>query len=69
MNINFSMYPGRYLMPEPMTDPPWIGAPHSECGLRRGYDPPVLRKTFIMVFLQLSKRRYIKIVWFLSCTF
>lgn len=35
MNISYSSYPGRYLMPEPMTDPPWILPAIS------GHGPPI----------------------------
>ena len=40
MNIHFSNYPGRFLMPEPMTDPPWIRAPLSGRGPPIGTGPP-----------------------------
>jgi len=40
MIISYSTYPGRYLMAEPMTDPPWIRSPFSERGLTTGAGPP-----------------------------
>jgi len=40
MNIHYSSYPGHYVMPEPMTDPPWIRSPFSERGLTTGSGPP-----------------------------
>lgn len=41
MNIYFSNYPDRFLMPEPMTDPPWIRAPIAWRGPPIGAGPPV----------------------------
>jgi len=40
MIIHYSSYPGHYVMPEPMTDPPWIRSPFSERGLPVGSGPP-----------------------------
>jgi hypothetical protein len=40
MNISYTTYPGRFLITEPMTDPPWIRSPFSERGLTTGSDPP-----------------------------
>jgi hypothetical protein len=40
MKISYTTYPGRYLMAEPMTDPPWIRSPFSERGLTTGAGPP-----------------------------
>lgn len=40
MKTNFSNHPARFLMPEPMTDPPWIRAPFSGCGPPIGTGPP-----------------------------
>lgn len=41
-----STYPGRFLMPEPITDPPWVRAPFSGCGPPPDTGPP---KTVILL--------------------
>lgn len=40
MNTCFSSYPGHFMMPEPMTDPPWIRSPLSGRGPPIGTGPP-----------------------------
>ena len=40
MDIHYSSYPGHYVMPEPMTDPPWIRSPFFERGFFIGSGPP-----------------------------
>jgi hypothetical protein len=40
MNIFHSAYPRRFLLSEPMTDPPWIRLQFSERGLTTGAGPP-----------------------------
>ncbi len=40
MNKFYSTYPGRFMMTEPMTDPPWIRSPFSERGLKVVAGPP-----------------------------
>lgn len=40
MNNSYTTYPGRFLITEPMTDPPWIRSPFSERGLTTGSGPP-----------------------------
>lgn len=52
MNILHSSYPGRYLMPEPMTDPPQIRSSFSERGLTTGAGPPSAQS--FRSFLQLA---------------
>lgn len=38
MNLSYSSYPGRFLMPEPMTDPPMLRSPLA------GRGPPIRTK-------------------------
>ncbi len=40
MRIHYSRHPSRYLLFEPMTDPPWIRSPFSVRGWTMGSGPP-----------------------------
>ena len=40
MNTHYSSYPGHHVMPEPITDPPWIRTPFSARGMSTGSGPP-----------------------------
>lgn len=40
MKTSSSHHPGRFLIPEPMTDPPWIRKPLAGRGPPTGTGPP-----------------------------